>query len=49
MSKKLSAGKTIAWAYSAVLTFATAFIVGGILLDKKSNKKSEEERQEKGH
>ena len=45
MSKKPSAGKTIAWAYSAVLTFATAFIVGGILLDKKANKKQEEEKR----
>ena len=45
MSKKLSAGRTIAWAYSAVLTFATAFIVGGILLDKKANKKQEEEKR----
>ena len=45
MSKKLSTGKTIAWAYSAVLTFATAFIVGGILLDKKANKKPEEEKR----
>ncbi len=45
MSKKISTGKTIAWAYSAVLTFATAFIVGGILLDKKANKKQEEEKR----
>ena len=45
MSQKPSTTKTIAWAYSAVLTFATAFIVGGILLDKKANKKPED----KGH
>ena len=45
MSKKPSAGKTIAWAYSAVLTFATAFIVGGLLLDKKANKEQKEERR----
>jgi hypothetical protein len=34
MSNKLPVVKTVAWAYSAVLAFATAFIVGGILLDK---------------
>ncbi|GAC1357461.1 MAG: hypothetical protein NVS2B12_01090 [Ktedonobacteraceae bacterium] len=45
MSRKPSAGKTIAWAYSAVLTFATAFIVGGILLDKKAKKEQETERR----
>jgi hypothetical protein len=45
MSKKPSAAKTIAWAYSAVLTFATAFIIGGILLGKKDKKEQEKEQE----
>jgi len=45
MSKQPSAAKTIAWAYSAVLTFATAFIIGGILLSKKDKKEQQEESQ----
>ncbi len=44
MSKQPSLGKTVVWAYSAVLTFATAFIIGGLLLDKKANKEQEKEK-----
>jgi hypothetical protein len=46
MSKKPSTAKTIAWAYSAVLTFATAFIIGGLLLDKKARQEQKEEKQQ---
>ncbi len=38
-NKPPSMGKTLALAYSAVVAFATAFIIGGIIWDKQANKK----------
>ncbi|GCE15522.1 hypothetical protein [Tengunoibacter tsumagoiensis] len=38
MDKKQPVGKTIAVAYGAVLAFAAAYLVGGILLEKASRK-----------
>lgn len=39
MNKKPSLGKTVGWAYGAVIVFAAAYFVGGILLEKVSHKK----------
>jgi hypothetical protein len=39
MDKKPSVGKTVGWAYGAVIVFATAYFIGGVLLEKVSRKK----------
>lgn len=45
MNKKPPVLKTIAWVYGAVAAFATAYIVGGILLDKQGREDTKKYRR----
>lgn len=38
MEQKPPVTKTLVWVYGMVITFVTAYLIGGILLDKASQK-----------